>query len=432
MRLRKANTGVAIAAAGALLLAACSGSDEGSAEDDNVLTVWHYENPDSAMGVAWDRAMDIFEEETGAKVEFEERSFEQIRTSASQILNSDEAPDVLEYPKGNATAGLLASQGLLKPLDDAVEQYGWDDLLSTSLQTTARYDEDGIMGSGSWYGVPTYGEFVEVYYNADMFDKYDVEVPSTLEELEQAMQTFTEAGVTPLAEGAAEYPLQQLWYQLALLKADQDWVDAYQLYTSDVDWQGEPISFATQTLQDWIDAGYISSDATSMKAEDAGTAFINGSYPIFFSGSWWQGRFANEITDFDWDTFLFPGAKMSPGSAGNMWVVPQRATSDELAEKFIDITLRPEVQNLMGNSGGVPVAADPDEIDDPRSAQLIEHFNTLVDRDGLAFYPDWPTPTFYDQLNAGLQQMLNGSIAPDQFQDQLGEEYRQGVEDVLG
>jgi len=432
MRLRKANTGVAVAAAGALLLAACSGSDEGSAEDDNVLTVWHYENPDSAMGVAWDRAMDIFEEETGAKVEFEERSFEQIRTSASQILNSDEAPDVLEYPKGNATAGLLASQGLLKPLDDAVEQYGWDDLLSTSLQTTARYDEDGIMGSGSWYGVPTYGEFVEVYYNADMFDKYDVEVPSTLEELEQAMQTFTEAGVTPLAEGAAEYPLQQLWYQLALLKADQDWVDAYQLYTSDVDWQGEPISFATQTLQDWIDAGYISSDATSMKAEDAGTAFINGSYPIFFSGSWWQGRFANEITDFEWDTFLFPGAKMSPGSAGNMWVVPQRATSDELAEKFIDITLRPEVQNLMGNSGGVPVAADPDEIDDPRSAQLIEHFNTLVDRDGLAFYPDWPTPTFYDQLNAGLQQMLNGSIAPDQFRDQLGEEYRQGVEDVLG
>src|SRR5699024_6025277 len=321
MKLRKANAGVAIAAAGALLLAACSGSDQGSDGDENVLTVWHYENPDSAMGVAWDRAMDIFEEETGAKVEFEERSFEQIRTSASQILNSDEAPDVLEYPKGNATAGLLASQGLLKPLDDAVEQYGWDDLLSTSLQTTARYDEDGIMGSGSWYGVPTYGEFVEVYYNADMFDKYDVEVPSTLEELEQAMQTFTEAGVTPLAEGAAEYPLQQLWYQLALLKADQDWVDAYQLYTSDVDWQGEPISFATQTLQDWIDAGYISSDATSMKAEDAGTAFINGSYPIFFSGSWWQGRFANEITDFDWDTFLFPGAEKSPGSAGNMWVI---------------------------------------------------------------------------------------------------------------
>lgn len=432
MRLRKANIGVAIAAVGALLLTACGGSDAGSTEDDNVLTIWHFENPDSAMGIAWARAMEIFEEETGAKVEFEQRSFEQIRTSASQILNSDQAPDVLEYPKGNATAGLLASQGLLKPLDDAVEEYGWDEVLPPSLQTTARYDEDGIMGSGSWYGVPTYGEFVEVYYNVDMFKKYDVEVPTTLAEFEDAMQTFVDAGVTPLAEGAAEYPLQQLWYQLALLKADQDWVDAYQLYTEDVDWQGEPISFATQTLQDWIDAGYISTDATSMKAEDAGTAFINGSYPIFFSGSWWQGRFANEITDFEWDTFLFPEAEMSPGSAGNMWVIPQRAGSDELAEKFIDITLRPEIQNLMGNKGGVPVAADPEKIEDPRSAQLIEHFNTLVDRNGLAYYPDWPTPTFYDQLNAGLQEMLNGTITPEEFQTQLGEQYSQGVEDVLG
>src|SRR5699024_11478008 len=104
--------------------------DQGSDGRENVLTVWHYETPDSARGVAWDRAMDIFEEETGAKVEFEERSFEQIRTSASQILNSDEAPDVLEYPKGNATAGVLASQGLWKPLDDAGDEDGWDDLVS--------------------------------------------------------------------------------------------------------------------------------------------------------------------------------------------------------------------------------------------------------------------------------------------------------------
>src|SRR5699024_6984210 len=166
MKLRKANAGVAIAAAGALLLAACSGSDQGSDGDENVLTVWHYENPDSAMGVAWDRAMDIFEEETGAKVEIEERSFEQIRTSASQILNSDEAPDVLEYPKGNATAALLARQRQLSPLDDSVDQYGGDDLLPPPLQITAGDDVHGMMGSGSWFGVATDGVFVEVYYDA--------------------------------------------------------------------------------------------------------------------------------------------------------------------------------------------------------------------------------------------------------------------------
>jgi raffinose/stachyose/melibiose transport system substrate-binding protein len=431
MRNRRTLAAVAALTVGALTLAGCSsGGDSGGG--GNVLRLWHFENPDSAMGIAWDQAIKTFEQETGATVEFEAKSFEQIRQTASQVLNSDQAPDVLEYNKGNATAGLLASQGLLRPLDDAVEQYGWADKLAPALQTTARYNEDGIMGSGSWYGIPNYGEFVQVYYNKDMFEQAGVEVPTTLAEFENVLQTFAEAGTTPLAEAAAEYPLGQLWYQLALTKADRNWVNNYQLYTGDVNWQGPEITFATRTIKDWTDKGYISTDATGLKAEDAGTSFINGTYPIFFSGSWWQGRFTEEIKGFEWGAFLFPSTEMSPGSAGNMWVIPERSQNPELAEKFIDITMRPEIQNLIGNNGGVPVSADPADITDPRSAELIEHFNTLNERDGIAFYPDWPTATFYDDLNAGLQELLNGSKSPAEVQRQLGEQYRSGVEDIVG
>src|SRR5699024_7863082 len=116
--------------------------------------------------------------------------------------------------------------------------------------------------------------------------------------------------------------------------------------TEDVDWHGEEITYATEAIADWTDADYISPDATGLTAEDAGTAFIDGTYPIFFSGSWWHGRFAEEVTDFEWGAFLFPGVEMSPGSAGNMWVIPERSENVELAQEFIDITMRPEIQNL--------------------------------------------------------------------------------------
>ena len=417
-------------AAAALALSGCSGG--GSEADDNTLRLWHYEGADSAMGIAWDQAITTFEKETGARVEFEEKSFEQIRSTASQVLNSDEAPDILEYNKGNATAGLLSSQGLLTNLDDVVAEHGWDDRLSPSLQTTARYDERGIMGSGSWYGVPNYGEFVEVYYNKDAFAAAGLEIPTTIDEFESVLQAFKAQGVTPLAESAAEYPLGQLWYQLALSKADRSFVDDYQLYTGDVDWQGPEISYATETVKDWTDKGYISTDASGIKAEDAGVGFINGDYPIIFSGSWWHNRFATEIDGFEWGTFLFPGAEMSPGSAGNMWVVPERAKNKELAYEFIDITMRPEIQALIGNNGGVPVAADPADITDEKSAELIANFNALTERDGIAFYPDWPTPTFYDQLNAGLQELVNGTKSPAEVQQQLGEQYQAGVDDIVG
>jgi raffinose/stachyose/melibiose transport system substrate-binding protein len=421
---------IAAFAVSAIVLAGCSGG--GSEADDNTLTLWHFESDTSAMGIAWNEAIKVFEKETGAKVDFEEKSFEQIRSTASQVLNSNEAPDILEYNKGNATAGLLASQGLLSSLDDAYDEYGWADKLAPSLQTTARYDDKGIMGDGSFYGVPNYGEFVEVYYNKDMFAANGLEVPTTIAELENVMAAFADKGITPLAEAAAEYPLGQLWYQLALTKADRDWIDDYQLYKGDVDWKGEEVSYATETIKDWTDAGYISKDSTGLKAEDAGTSFINGTYPIFFSGSWWYNRFTTEATGFDWGTFLFPEAEFSPGSAGNMWVVPENAANKDLAEKFIDITMRPEIQAMIGNNGGIPVAADVADITDPKSIELIGNFNTLTERDGIGFYPDWPTATFYDELNAALQELVNDTKSPGDVQEQLGEQYQAGVDDIVG
>lgn len=427
---RKTLAVVGTLSAAALALAACSGGSGDSAEDANTLTLWHYEGEDSAMGKAWDEAIKIFEEETGATVEFEAKGFEQIRSTASQVLNSDEAPDLLEYNKGNATAGLLASQGLLSSLDDAVEEYGWDDLLAPSLQTTARYDEDGIMGSGSWYGIPNYGEFVTVYYNKDMFAAAGLEVPTTYDEFVGVLDAFAAQGITPLAEAGAEYPLGQLWYQLALTQADRQFVNDYQLYENPVDWQGDEVTYATETLKEYVDAGYLSPDVSGMKAEDAGTAFIAGDYPMFVSGSWWYGRFNTEITDFEWGIFPFPGSELSLGSSGNLWVVPENAQNKELAYEFIDITMRPEIQAIIGNNGGVPVAADPADISDPKSQELIGAFNAITEQDGLSFYPDWPTPTFYDALVAELQELVNGTKQPADVQTSLGDEYESYVSSI--
>ena len=87
--------------------------------------------------------------ETGVKVEFEKKAFEQIRQNAFQVLNSDDAPDVMEYNKGNATSGLLTN------LNDYVSEYGWDKIITGSLADTGKYDEQGMMGSGDWYGITT-------------------------------------------------------------------------------------------------------------------------------------------------------------------------------------------------------------------------------------------------------------------------------------
>ncbi|GAA3953934.1 extracellular solute-binding protein [Actinoplanes auranticolor] len=425
-------------AAGALLMAASLGltacSDSGSGDegaDAKSLTLWHYEGPTSAMGVAWAKAIELFKaSHPGVEVKFEEKSFEQIQQNAGMILNSDSTPDILEYNKGNATAGLLSKQGLLTDLTEESEKRGWEKKLSPSLQTTTKYDDDGIMGSGKTFGVPNYGEYVMVYYNKDLFTKHKVAVPTTLAEFEAAMDTFVKAEVTPLSVGGAEYPAQQIFYELALSKANRAFVDDYQLYKNKVDFQGPEFTFGAQTFADWVRKGYIAKNSAGIKAEDMGVAFTQGKFPIMISGSWWYGRFASEIKNFEWGTFLFPGNTLHPGSSGNLWVVPAKSKAKSLAYDFIDITMQPEVQNLLGNNGGVPVAADTAGITDAKNKELIDNFAKISSSDGLAFYPDWPAPGYYDVMVGGVQGLINGSKTPQQMLDEVAKPYQDNLTDL--
>lgn len=423
---RRHMAAMAVVLTGSLLLASCGGSDSGSS-DSRTLRLWHYEGANSAMGVAWAEAVKEFEaKHPGVRVKYEEKSFEQIQKTAQMVLNSSDAPDILEYNKGNATAGLLSRQGLLTDLTDEAAERGWDKKLSAGVATTSRYDAQGVMGSGKWYGVPNYAEYTMVFYNKELFEKHGIAEPKTFDELTAAMDRFVDEGVTPLANAGNEYIAHQYLYQLALSKADRTWVDAFELYKGRADFHDEAWTYAAETFAGWVKKGYISKNSTGVKAEQAGVSFIQGQYPILFSGSWWFGRFQSEAK-FDWGTFLWPGSDLTLGSGGNLWVVPKNAENKELAYDFIDITMSKKIQNLLGNKGGVPVAADANAITDPQSKALIANFNTLSENDGLAFYPDWPVPGFYDVLVSETQKLITGSATPDAYLDALQEAYDKGV-----
>jgi raffinose/stachyose/melibiose transport system substrate-binding protein len=50
-------------------------------------------------------------------------------------------------------------------------------------------------------------------------------------------------------------------------------------------------------------------------------------------------------------------------------------------------------------------------VTNPLNVQLIQNFQTLANSNGLAYYPDWPTPSFYNTLLAQTQNLMNGASA---------------------
>ena len=277
-------------------------ADDGSGDEDT-LKVWWFEAEDTALATGWNRAIEIFEKDhPGVQVEFELKTYDQMQQSGQLLLDSDDAPDVIEYLKGNATAGLASQAGLLTDLTDIAEQREWK--LDGSAQDVGLYD-NGLMGTGQRYGVTNYGEYVSTWYNEDLLEQFGLSVPTSVDELETVMQTFVDNGITPLALGSADYPGPHLLYALALEQMDQDSLSAYQRFEGDVDW--DAWESAAGTVADWVDRGFISTDSTGIAAQDAGNGFVAGTYPLFFSGTWWAGTFADDITEFEFDQFLFPG-----------------------------------------------------------------------------------------------------------------------------
>ena len=386
-----------------------------------VFKVWHYEAADSAMGISWDGVLKDFQAaHPDVDVQFELKTFDQIKQTAQMILNSPDAPDVLEINKGNATAGLYAKQGLLTDITDIAALKGWDKLLPSSIQTTCRYDVNGIMGSGKLYGITDYGEFVMVYYNKDMFAKYNLKVPTSYDELTAVADAFVKAGVTPFALGGLDkWPVTQNFYELALYKANRDFIDKYELFKGDVDFHGPEFTYAAQELANQVKKGYYSANATGTSYNDANAAFVNGTYPMDLTGSWMFGSFLTSITKFQWGLFVMPGKTLNTGSGGNLWVVPSGAPNKDLAYEFMDMTLQKKAQTTMANKGGIPVNADLSQVTDEHIRELNQAFSAIVANDGLAFYPDWPAPGYMDVLGGNLQDLIGGKATPTAFLDAI-------------
>ena len=146
---RWAAVGTAALLAATALTACSSGGSGGGDSDAKTLTVWHYESDDSAMGQAWDKAIEIFKtEHPGVTVDVEHQTFEQIQKNAKIVLTGDDVPDVMEYNKGNAHRGPARLAGPADPADGRREGEG----LGQDAQRLARDHRDVQRGRAHGLG----------------------------------------------------------------------------------------------------------------------------------------------------------------------------------------------------------------------------------------------------------------------------------------
>ncbi len=132
-----------------------------------------------------------FEAMTGIKVELAVYPEDQFRTKRTvEMVSGASDVDVFMLMPGNSLAQYYQA-GWVAPLDDlmASESFLWpeydlDDIFSSALDAGVKEDKH--------YTIPILLETSLLSYNKEIFEKYDVAVPTTMEELEAAAKKIYE------------------------------------------------------------------------------------------------------------------------------------------------------------------------------------------------------------------------------------------------
>lgn len=143
-----------------------------------------------------DKACEIAEEKFGFKIEIE--PCEEDNVVKTRLATGD-CPDLLIYNTGSLLASLNPSQYFL-------------DLTDTEMAKT--FDDAFVQAAsvdGKLYGVPQCDSMgAGVFYNKELYEEYNLEVPETWEEFQTNLNTLKEAGVTGIGTALKDVVYSQL------------------------------------------------------------------------------------------------------------------------------------------------------------------------------------------------------------------------------
>jgi hypothetical protein len=379
-------TGLALVAALTLVAAACSsdttpsgtGTTTASAGPDlsgqtvEVAATWT-----SAEQRAFEKVLDLFEQQTGATTRFVSTG-DDIAAYLGPKIEGGKPPDVAILPQPGVLQSFVA-QGDLIPIDDFA-----GDVVDQNYAPGAR--EVGTV-DGKLYAVWfRAAQKSTVWYNTHVFEDAGVQPPTTWDELLTTAGTISDFGVPPYSVGVdVGWPISDLFENIYLRTAGPDMYD--QLAKHEIPWTDQSVKDALTKMSDVLS----NSDQIAGGTQGALQTDFNGSVVQMFTdppagAMTFEGNFvASVITGEtkakvgpDADFFDFPSIDGSPPAVMGGGDLAVLLDDTEAGQALIRFLATPEAASVWAGLGGyispnknVPVAAYTDPVDQRVAEALI-------------------------------------------------------------
>jgi raffinose/stachyose/melibiose transport system substrate-binding protein len=444
MRNRLFRLGTAVAAASVVLsLSACAPGPSGdttastptkeaskdiSSAGPVTLTVWD-QNTDGGIAKAQDQLNAQFHEKyPNVTIQRTVESFSDLKTTLKLALSSNTPPDVVQANQGYPDMGAFVAAGMLHPMNDYAKLYGWDGYYPEALLKQNSFSADGKTWQGdTLFGVSQTGEVVGIYYNKQLLSSLGLEAPKTLSDVNSAMAAAKAKGILPMAFGNLDKsPGIHLFGVVQAALAGAPAVNELVSGQGGA-WTDEASLKAAQQVVDWSKQGYLTPGANGVSRDDAVATFGKGGALFTLTGTWLQQTLQDDLGPNVGFTTLTStdGKAATTGGQGLAWAITSKSAHPDVAAAYIDFITNAKSAQTLLDTGNLPTVLPTGYQPQPGTvaADIATQYRDVQKANGEVPYLDYSTPTFYDTITAGMQELIGGQSDPQQFVDTLQKDY---------
>ena len=410
-----------MAAASLLALSACSG---GGSEGSNAWIL---------TGGGWPAIQEDFdrwnEENEDRQIDVEAIENDSYKGQIRTAVGSGDAPTLIMSWTGGALLEYVEEERVV-PLTEHTEEL--EGRIHESVWQNGVVDDDV-------YAVPLNDvQPVVMYYNQEVFDSVGLDVPETWDDVDQAIDVFTDNDITPFSLAGGS-----VWPALMWLQYLTDRHGGEDVFNSVVEgeegaWDQESILYALETIQELTDNGGFDENVNAVTADQNEDAQLlaDGEAAMLLQGSWVYATVHMDFPEFaesgNFGVTSFPTLEEGTGDPSNIvgnpanfWSVSADASEDEqdIAIDYLTEHLyNDETVTEMLDSGSLPpLEGVEDQIADSGDAEFLELADQLVS-DANHFQLSWDqavSPNEEQPLIDNLSSILRGEMDPQEFVDAM-------------
>lgn len=398
----------AVVAATGLAVSGCGGGGGSSnaGGDGGPLTVLHYYD-EGAGGLTdlipeWEKRFE--DAHPDVDVKFEYVPYDQMQQKVISAAAAGKGWDVV-MPTGVWLPEMIKA-GSLQPIDEQWDAFEDKDQFAENTQAAGLFEDER-------YAVQAFTNIEGIFYNKKILDEIGVDVPTSLDEMEEAMEKAKDAGYNAFTTAAP--PGSGGEFNLVPFLASNGW--SYE----------EPCEGASdvlERLEGWRDDGYFSpNDASGFNAEKN---FTTGKYAFAEGGNWNLGTFAEDLK-FPYGVAVIEGFDAAL-LGGEVIAVGAKAEDPELAWTFISETFLSEQGGEdSAKAGSVPLRGDVAETAAVTDDENLSQFATIAGS-SIGNPSNENTAKISDVIGGAYNEFVAGQLSADEAAQQICD----GVPPLMG